>query len=107
MARGAKLGGRRPGQGKVDPALGSAARTRKSNEFAATVGPVATELRDGGMSLRQIVAELDKRNIRTMRGGQWTATTVRNSPCGSFEQSVRIRATHFPLSNAAVTPKSR
>jgi hypothetical protein len=34
--------------------------------------------RDAGMSLRQIVAELDKRAIRTMRGGQWTATTVRN-----------------------------
>jgi hypothetical protein len=42
------------------------------------VGAVGTELRDAGMSLRQIVAELDKRNIRTMRGGQWTATTVRN-----------------------------
>jgi DNA invertase Pin-like site-specific DNA recombinase len=77
-ARGVKLGGRRPGQGKVDPALGSAARTRKSNEFAATVGPVAIELRGGGMSLRQIVTELDRRNIRTMRGGQWTATAVRN-----------------------------
>ena len=30
------------------------------------------------MSLRQIVAELDKRNIRTMRGGRRSATTVRN-----------------------------
>jgi hypothetical protein len=30
------------------------------------------------MSLRQIVAELDKRNIHTMRGGAWTAATVRN-----------------------------
>jgi DNA invertase Pin-like site-specific DNA recombinase len=76
--RGVKLGGRRPGQGKVDPTLGSAALTRSSNEFAATVGPVANELRAAGMSLRQIVAELDKRNIRTMRGGAWTATTVRN-----------------------------
>jgi DNA invertase Pin-like site-specific DNA recombinase len=77
-ARGVKLGGRRPGQGKVDPMLGAAARTRMSNEFAATVGPVAAELRKAGMSLRQIVAELDKRNIRTMRGGAWTATTVRS-----------------------------
>jgi hypothetical protein len=42
------------------------------------VGAVGAELRDGGMSLRQIVTELDKRNIRTMRGGAWTATTVRN-----------------------------
>jgi hypothetical protein len=29
-------------------------------------------------SLRQIAAELDRRNIRTMRGGQWTAAAVRN-----------------------------
>jgi DNA invertase Pin-like site-specific DNA recombinase len=77
-ARGVKLGGRRPGQGKVDPALGSAALTRASDKFAATVGPIVTELRGACMSLRQIVAELDKRNIRTMRGGAWTATTVRN-----------------------------
>ena len=76
MARGVKMGGRRPGQGKVDPGLGSAARTRASNEFAMTVVPGCH--RDAGMSLRQIVAELDKRAIRTMRGGQWTATTVRN-----------------------------
>jgi hypothetical protein len=42
------------------------------------VAPVVAQLRNAGMSLRQIVAELDKRPIRTMRGGQWTATTVRN-----------------------------
>jgi DNA invertase Pin-like site-specific DNA recombinase len=77
-ARGVKLGGRRPGQGKVNSALGSAALTRASDEFAAAVGPIITELRQAGMSLRQIVAELDKRNIRTMRGGAWTAASVRN-----------------------------
>jgi DNA invertase Pin-like site-specific DNA recombinase len=77
-ARGVKLGGRRPGQPKVDGALGAAALRRASNEFAAAVGPVATELRNAGLSLRQIVAELDKRNIRTMRGGAWNAATVRS-----------------------------
>jgi hypothetical protein len=30
------------------------------------------------MSYRQIVAELDRRNIGTMRGVAWTAATVRN-----------------------------
>ena len=30
------------------------------------------------MSYRQIVAELVKRGISTMRGGAWTAATVRN-----------------------------
>jgi DNA invertase Pin-like site-specific DNA recombinase len=77
-ARGVKLGGRRPGQRNVDSGLGRAARIRASDEFAATVGPVVTELRNAGLSLRQIVAELDKRNIRTMRGGAWTATSVGN-----------------------------
>ena len=36
------------------------------------------ELRQAGMSYRQIVAELVKRGISTMRGGAWTAATVRN-----------------------------
>jgi len=30
------------------------------------------------MSSRQIVAELTRRDIRAMRGGAWTAATVRN-----------------------------
>jgi hypothetical protein len=33
------------------------------------------------MSLRQIVAELEKRGTRTMRGGAWTANTVLNVLC--------------------------
>ena len=53
-ARGMKLGGRRPGQGKVDPALGRAALTRASDEFAATVGPVVSELRDAMEALRPL-----------------------------------------------------
>jgi DNA invertase Pin-like site-specific DNA recombinase len=77
-ARGVKLGGRRPGQGKVDPALGSAALRRASDEFAQRVRPVITELRAGGMSFRRLAAELTNRGIRTMRGGTWTAMTVRN-----------------------------
>jgi len=39
-----------------------------SDDFAACVGPVIADLRAAGMSLRQIVAELNKRGIRTMRG---------------------------------------
>jgi DNA invertase Pin-like site-specific DNA recombinase len=77
-ARGVRLGGTRPNQYKLDPALGSAALTRASDEFAASVAPIVTELRQAGMSLRQIVAQLDQRNIGTMRGGVWTAATVRN-----------------------------
>jgi DNA invertase Pin-like site-specific DNA recombinase len=77
-ARGVKLGGKQANHRNVDPALGMAARIRASDDFAHGVGPVAAELRQGGMSFRQIVAELNRRGIRTMRGGAWTAATVRN-----------------------------
>jgi DNA invertase Pin-like site-specific DNA recombinase len=77
-ARGVKLGGKRPNHRDINPALGRAARTQASDEFAQSVGSVAAELRRAGMSFRQIVAELEKRGIRTMRGGAWTAMTVRN-----------------------------
>jgi DNA invertase Pin-like site-specific DNA recombinase len=77
-ARGVRLGGKRPNQHKVDPALGSAALAQASDEFARRVGPVIAELRQSGMSLRQIAAELTRRGIRTMRGGKWTAMRVRS-----------------------------
>jgi DNA invertase Pin-like site-specific DNA recombinase len=78
-ARGVKLGGRRPGLRPIDPALGRAAQTQASDHFAAAVGPTIAELRRAGLSLYQIVAELQRRGIQTMRGGTWTATTVRNA----------------------------
>jgi DNA invertase Pin-like site-specific DNA recombinase len=53
-ARGVKLGGKRPGQHKVDPSLGRQALTEASDAFAARVAPVARELRTAGKSLRQI-----------------------------------------------------
>jgi hypothetical protein len=77
-ACGVKLGGRRPSQHKLDPSLGTATLVRASDEFAARVAPIALELHKASMSLRQIVAELDKRGIRTMRGGAWTAASARN-----------------------------
>jgi DNA invertase Pin-like site-specific DNA recombinase len=75
--RGVKLGGKRPNQRAVDPALGRAAQTQASNDFAASVRPVVEDLRQAGMSLRHIAAELTRRGIRTMRGGKWTQMTVR------------------------------
>ena len=64
-------------QKNIDVKLGTAALVHVSDDFAC-VGPVIAELRGQGLSLRQIVAEADKRGIRTMRGGVWTAATVRN-----------------------------
>ena len=77
-ARGKMLGGKRPRHKNVDTKLGTAALVQAADDFAACVGPVVAELRAAGMSLSQIVAGLDRRGIRTMRGGAWTATTVRN-----------------------------
>jgi hypothetical protein len=62
----------------VDPSLGRAALSQASNDFARCVGPVVAELRQAGMSLRQIAAELHHRRIRTIRGGKWTAMRVRS-----------------------------
>jgi hypothetical protein len=39
---------------------------------------VVAELRLAGMSFRRIEAELTRRGIRTMRGGAWTGTRVRD-----------------------------
>jgi DNA invertase Pin-like site-specific DNA recombinase len=78
-ARGVKLGGKRTGQCNVDPALGRAARSQAADEFAQCVGPVIAELRQAGMSFRRIPAELTRRGIGTMRGGNWSAVSVRKA----------------------------
>jgi DNA invertase Pin-like site-specific DNA recombinase len=76
-ARGVKLGGLRPNQRKMDPALARAALQAKADAFAAQLAPTVTELHDAGQSLRQIAAELARRGVQTARGGPWTAMAVR------------------------------
>ena len=76
--RGVVLGGYRLGARKADSALGSAAKKRKADSFAASVGPIAMRMREGGLSLRAVAAELTERGIRTAQGGKWTASAVRN-----------------------------
>ena len=76
-ARGVSLGGWRGGP-KVDVKQGTAALMARADAFAADVGPIAASLRDRGMSLRQIAAALVEQGIRTARGGEWTATAVKN-----------------------------
>ena len=46
--------------------------------FTATHAPLIRELRTGGLTLRAIARELDRRNIPTARGGRWQAVQVRN-----------------------------
>jgi DNA invertase Pin-like site-specific DNA recombinase len=75
-ARGKRLGGWRGGP-KIDVTLGTAALVARSNAYAARVGPVAAELHAAGMSLRGVGAELARRGVMTMRGGEWTADAVK------------------------------
>jgi len=42
------------------------------------VGPTILEMRNTRATLRQIAAQLTSDGIKTARGGEWTATAVRN-----------------------------
>ena len=55
-----------------------ATRTGKADTFAANVLPLIERLQSGGASLRSIAADLNERGVKTARGGQWYAGTVRN-----------------------------
>ena len=79
--RGTVLGGWKGGF-VVDGHLGAAANRAKANAFAVDVGPMMRAMRDRGLSLGQIAAELAKEGIQTARGGQWTAAAVRSAPGG-------------------------
>lgn len=74
-ARGQRLG-------NPTPALAleraRAAVMESAELFTATHAPLVRELRTGGLTLRAIARELDRRNIKTARGGRWQAAQVRN-----------------------------
>lgn len=80
-ARGVKLGwsipSRRQEQAKA-MRKGVATRIAKADIQAANVLPIIQDMQKGGASLRQIAATLNERGVKTARGGQWQATTVRN-----------------------------
>ena len=79
-AQGARLGcplgaaafGDRRGAGAAE------GRTKKADAFAAKLAGRVLPLREKGMSLRAIAAELNADSIRTAQGRTWQATTVRN-----------------------------
>jgi DNA invertase Pin-like site-specific DNA recombinase len=74
-ARGKVLGGYRGGP-KVDPAAGLKARQDRAAQYAASVRPIVTELRNSGLSLWRVCGELEARGIRTPRGGKWVPQMV-------------------------------
>ena len=60
-------------------ALGRAANKEAADAFAANTLPIIRELRASGVDSYQGLANtLNRRGIRTARGGQWYATTVMN-----------------------------
>jgi DNA invertase Pin-like site-specific DNA recombinase len=60
-------------------AKGNAAQAAAADAFAANILPIVREIQAAGVaSLRAVAAELTRRNVRTARGGAWTATAVKN-----------------------------
>jgi DNA invertase Pin-like site-specific DNA recombinase len=59
-------------------AKGNAAQAAAADAFAANILPIVREIQAAGSSLRAVAAELTRRNVRTARGGAWTATAVKN-----------------------------
>lgn len=81
-ARGQALGWSIPGRQdeQRDAARKGATRNaEKADRHAGTVRPLIASLKGQGMSLRAIAAELNARNVKTARGGDWHAMTVRNA----------------------------
>ena len=80
-ARGVKLGWSMPERQQEQErasAKSAAARKAQADTFAANVLPIIRSLSGQGLSLRGVANALNERNVRTARGGQWQATTVRN-----------------------------
>jgi hypothetical protein len=50
---------------------------RKSQAYAAEIAPIVVAMRQRGLLLRQIAAELHARDVATLRGGSWTPTAIR------------------------------
>jgi len=55
------------------------AHRRAADERAKAMAPIARELREAGfVTLRAMADGLNKRNIKTARGGRWHPATVLN-----------------------------
>ncbi|MDB5243574.1 MAG: DNA-invertase hin [Spirosoma sp.] len=80
-ARGAILGWaipERKDEQRQASCKGAATNAQNADRHAANVMPIIRQIAAGGASLRQIADQLNKRNIKTARGGLWYAATVRN-----------------------------
>lgn len=57
-------------------ARGRETLSAKADDFAGNVLPIIRELQAKGASIRAVAAELNDRNVKTARGGSWTAVQV-------------------------------
>lgn len=55
---------------------GSAATKASSDAFAASTLPIIKTYQRQGLTVREIAAELNKAGVKTLRGGQWHASTI-------------------------------
>src|SRR4051794_19006143 len=76
-AAGARLGN--PSNLTQAGNIGRAALIDAADEFASGLRPVFQTIRaDGAVTLASIAVELNRRGIRSARGGQWHRSSVRN-----------------------------
>jgi DNA invertase Pin-like site-specific DNA recombinase len=76
-AQGAKLGNKT--NLAEASAIGAQAARTAADRFASNVMPIVREIQAGGATtLTAIADKLNARGIRTARGGEWHASTVRN-----------------------------
>lgn len=80
-ARGVRLGTNNLNMDIVKEASlkGVEARKQKADEFALKVQPVIAAMREQGKSYWAIADELERLEVKTARGGKWTATAVKNA----------------------------
>jgi DNA invertase Pin-like site-specific DNA recombinase len=71
-ARGQKLGSPRPGSKQA-----TAARSTQAMQFRQGVYPIVHQLRERGLTLREVAQELNERHIKTCNNRVWYAQTVR------------------------------
>lgn len=76
-ARGVQLGGYRENGFGGDYTQGGKAAAAAADRFAASVAGFIRQAQNTGASLRGIADALNRQGIKTARGGQWHASTIR------------------------------
>ncbi len=77
----AKARGQRLGNPSPAPAAAKARAVAEAqlNTYRASVRPIIAELHGQGLNLSAIAREMNRRGIKTARGRQWEAQTVKNA----------------------------